>query len=322
MSSGKLEEALEAYQAALQVDPNHLPARNNFAVTLLALGRLDEAAAQFTELARLEPASPGYLCSLGGILLRQRKFAEAEAAFAEAVRRRPDFIPALTGLGRALASQGKFDEAQAQFREVLRLSPTNAKAQADLLRAQAGAGQTNAAAWLDPAETGMHEKLGLFHAQQGRLDEAVREFQEQLRLQPDAQAWYNLALARVMQGNPKEAATNYEQAVKLKPDWPIALNDLAWIRATAPQAELRDSAEAVRLGERACQLTQSREPMFVGTLAAAYAEAGRFPEAVAAAEKAIALATTAGQTAVADKNRQLIELYRAGKPFHEAERRP
>jgi hypothetical protein len=58
--------------------------------------------------------------------------------------------------------------------------------------------------------------------------------------------------------------------------------------------------------------------LFIGTLAAAYAEAGRFPEAVTTAEKAEQFATDAGLAAVAAKNRQLIELYRAGKPCHES----
>jgi hypothetical protein len=58
--------------------------------------------------------------------------------------------------------------------------------------------------------------------------------------------------------------------------------------------------------------------LFLGTLAAAYAESGRFPEAVTTAEKAEQLATTAGLTAAAAKNRQLLELYRAGKPYHES----
>ena len=55
----------------------------------------------------------------------------------------------------------------------------------------------------------------------------------------------------------------------------------------------------------------------VGTLAAAYAEAGRFPEAFRAAEKAVALATAAGQTELAEKNRQLLDMYQAGKAYHE-----
>ena len=71
------------------------------------------------------------------------------------------------------------------------------------------------------------------------------------------------------------------------------------------------------MAERACELTHYGEPLFIGTLAAAYAEAGRFPEAVTTAGKAEQLATSAGLTAVAAKNRQLLELYRAGKSYHE-----
>src|SRR5207249_10415894 len=96
-----------------------------------------------------------------------------------------------------------------------------------------------------------------------------------------------------------------------------ALNNLAWILATNPGDDLRDGPEAVRLAERACELTQRREPVLLGTLAAAYAETGRFTDAVTTAQKAIELAAAAGQKEVADKNRQLLELYRADKPFRD-----
>ena len=67
------------------------------------------------------------------------------------------------------------------------------------------------------------------------------------------------------------------------------------------------------LAERACKLTDYKEAIFVGTLAAAYAEAGRFPEAVSSAEKARSLALAAGQKEIAQKNEELLELYRAGQ---------
>ena len=120
-----------------------------------------------------------------------------------------------------------------------------------------------------------------------------------------------------MQGDLKEAAANYEQAVKLSPDWPIALNDLAWIRATAPQAELRDGAEAVRLAERACELTGGKEARFFGTLDAATAEAGRFAEAITTAEKARDLALAAGDKAIAAAAEQRLTLYRKQQPFRQ-----
>jgi len=93
------------------------------------------------------------------------------------------------------------------------------------------------------------------------------------------------------------------------------LNDLAWLLATDPTAH--DGAEAVRLAENACRVTNYREPLFIGTLAAAYADAGRFDQACVAAEKAAQVATAAGQPQVAERNQQLLQLYRAGKPFRE-----
>jgi Flp pilus assembly protein TadD len=80
---------------------------------------------------------------------------------------------------------------------------------------------------------------------------------------------------------------------------------------------LRNGAEAVRLAERACELTQHRAPVLLGTLAAAYAEAGRFQEATETAEKARALALSVGQKQVAETNAKLLDLYRAGKPYRE-----
>jgi Flp pilus assembly protein TadD len=114
-----------------------------------------------------------------------------------------------------------------------------------------------------------------------------------------------------------DAIGHYREALRLRPDWPEALNNLAWLLATHSQAEWRNGAEAVRLAERACALTGYQKAMFVGTLAAACAEAGRFAEAVKTAERAHALATAANENDLADTNQKLLERYRQGKPYHE-----
>ncbi len=92
---------------------------------------------------------------------------------------------------------------------------------------------------------------------------------------------------------------------------------MAWILATSADGAVRNGAEAVRLAERACQLTDHKQATPLGALAAACAEAGRFGGAIATAERAIALASTADNAAFADLNRQLLALYRAGTPYHE-----
>ena len=126
-----------------------------------------------------------------------------------------------------------------------------------------------------------------------------------------------VASAWAGQGKVQCAIQGYRAALALNPQSPEILNNLAWILATCPEANLRDGAEAVRLGERACELTRFQRTLMVGTLAAAYAEAGRFAEAVATAQKACALAAASGDEALAGKNRELLQLYRAGRPYHE-----
>ena len=87
------------------------------------------------------------------------------------------------------------------------------------------------------------------------------------------------------------------------PDSPAALNNLAWILAASAEATIRSGTEAVPLAKRACDLTLGREPLYLGTLAAAYAEAGQFGDSVSTAEQAIAVAENIGQRDLAKANR-------------------
>jgi hypothetical protein len=105
--------------------------------------------------------------------------------------------------------------------------------------------------------------------------------------------------------------------LQIKPDSPDVLNNLAWLLATCPDAHIRDGVQAVKYAGRACDLTHYGMTTFVGTLAAAYAEAGRYDDAVATAQKACALATAAGERELLEKNQQLLALYRAHRPYHE-----
>jgi protein O-mannosyl-transferase len=169
-----------------------------------------------------------------------------------------------------------------------------------------------------PENARSHSNLGQALAEAGRLEEGIQHLVEATRLNPEhAVAYWAIGSGRVQQGRFEEAIECYETALRLKPDYPEALNNLAWLRATHPNPRYRNGSGAVELAERSCSLTGHQEAMFIGTLAAAYAEAGRFSEAIAAGEQAAALAAAAGQKELADKNRQLLNLYRAGKPYHE-----
>ena len=105
--------------------------------------------------------------------------------------------------------------------------------------------------------------------------------------------------------------------VKLDPELALGYYNLALLRLNCPDPAIRDPKQAMSSAQRACELTGWKDPKYLDTLAAAYAEAGRFQEAVATAEMACKLAAEAGDQELLSRNQQLLELYRAGKSWHE-----
>lgn len=229
-----------------------------------------------------------------------------------------------TDLAAALQEQGDVSGAEEHFRAAVRLQPTNALPRANLIKSLMAQGKTNEVVaqydeWLqlNPSDAGVRENFGVLLAQLGQFSQAAAQFQQLVDLRPDAQSHYRLALALLLQGKAEDAIVHYQEAIRLKPDWPEPLNDLAWLLATCPRAELRKGRQAVELAERACKLTNSKEARFLGTLDAAYAEAGRFPEAITTAEQAKGLALAAGDQTIAELADQRLKLYRSGLPFHQ-----
>jgi Flp pilus assembly protein TadD len=260
--------------------------------------------------------------NLGTVSYLEGDWAEAERHFRAALDLEPADNLSRVNLALTLANQAKTDQAvqtASELRGSLGLEAHRRLGAIFLeqMKEPEAIQQYLAAVRLDPADAAVREKLGTTLAHQGRTAEASEQFAALVRLRPDAQAHYCLALSLVILGRAEEAALHYRQAIRLKPDWPEPLNDLAWMLATHARAELRKGAEAVRLAERACELSQYKEARFLGTLDAAYAEAGRFAEAVTEAELARKLALAAGDQAIAAAAAARLELYHAGHPYHQ-----
>jgi tetratricopeptide (TPR) repeat protein len=169
-----------------------------------------------------------------------------------------------------------------------------------------------------PRITDAFAAIGRLFSQQGNWAMAEKTYAAMLGDNPNEFAAHlGLAIALPHLGRGTEAAPQLQAALKNCPDSPDTLNNLAWTLATSSTPEIRDGAAAVKCAERACALTGYRETVMVGTLGAAYAEAGRFDEAVATAQKACALATGLGKTELLNINQQLLELYRQQQPYRE-----
>ena len=230
--------------------------------------------------------------SLGYTLLQKGNVDEAIAHFQKAVQIKPGYVEAYYNAGNALLQKGNVDEAITYYQKALQIIPDYTKA---------------------------CYNLGNALLQKGNVDEAIVYYQKALENHPDyAEAHNNLGNALLKQGRVNEAVTHYQKALQINPDSPDVLNNLAWLLATCPDAHIRDGVQAVKYAERACELTHYGVTVLVGTLAAAYAEAGRFDDALAAAQKACALASAAGEQDLLEKNQKLLALYRAHQPYHEA----
>lgn len=228
--------------------------------------------------------------NLGAIRAEQGRLDAAIKHFEAGVRLKPDNYKAHINLGRALAEQGKFDQAEQHFRTALRISPLDADA---------------------------HKFYGIALAGQGQFERAVLHLREALRSRPDVEAHLQMADVYRGLGKPERAIAHCRAALKLDADAPEALNNLAWLLATAEDPALRNGAQAVQLAERACARTGFKDARYLGTLAAAYAEAGRFDDAIAAAEKALDRARSTGETQLAQAIAHLLQLFRSGKAYRE-----
>jgi tetratricopeptide (TPR) repeat protein len=262
---------------------------------------------------------------LGLALFQKGKVDEAIAHYQKALQIKPDYVDAHIDLGIALSQKGSVDEAIAHYQTALQIKPDYAKAHYNLGNALLQKGKVDeaiahyqTALQIKPDAVVAHNKLGIALSQKGSVDEAIAHFQKALQINPDyAKAHYNLGSALLKKGRVDEAIIHYQKALQIKPNYLEAQNNLAWVLATAPQASLRNGHQAVQLAEQANQLVGGENPIILHTLAAAYAEAGRFSDAQRSAQKAMALARAAGQSALMEQINSELKLYAAGLPFHQ-----
>ena len=298
-------------------------------VSLIAVAAVTGAALSALPFGALRGIAPALLLTLALLTAhRARTFATEEGLWTDVLQKNPNAWPAHNNLGCIRAEHQDLVGAMQHFTASLEVNPRNAGAHANLGKALSlqnrfaeAEPHFRAALEIKPEHVDTLKAYGAALAAQGRLDEAVHHLSEAVRLKPDTDTRLQLASLLAATGHPREAVTQCRAVLVLELNSTIALNNLAWLLATSSDATVRDGAEAVRCAEQACRLTGEQEAVMLGTLAAAYAEAGRFADAVATAQKAIALAQASGNPGFANANQQLLRLYQAGRPYHEPERK-
>jgi tetratricopeptide (TPR) repeat protein len=214
------------------------------------------------------------------------------------------------------------NEAIEHFEKSLELDPESVEVHGNLVRALAQAGRLSDAAGilteilrLHPDSAAVHNTLGVALVWQKRTDEAIAYFNKALELDPRLiEAHQNLGDALSSMGRDPQALKHWLAVLDAAPNHLPALNQAARVMATDPDPSVRNGSEAVRLAERAVQLSAGREPAVLEILAAAYAESKRFPEAIETARRAIVLANDQGSPRLVETLNSAIALYQASNP--------
>jgi protein O-mannosyl-transferase len=325
LAQGRHEEAMEKFTAALKLEPEDFRGWGNMANIYSLQGKLDQAIEHYTQGLRYKPNDGRLHCNLAQALAARGQFPEAIKHFETGLALEPFYIDGYLNLGNAYLSSGHPEAAATNYLAVLQLKADVPAAHYNLGNARLSQGRLEeaikhftATTGLDPKFVDAHRQLGVALQQAGRRAEALPHLQRALALNP-ASPGVRVQLAALLAqlGQTQAAIAQYREALSLETNFPVVLNNLAWLRSTHPDAAVRDGAEAVRLAERAVELTSRNETFILGTLAAAYAEAGRFDEAVKTAEEAIQVAEKHGEKELSAKNREFLGHYRERRPWRE-----
>jgi tetratricopeptide (TPR) repeat protein len=258
-------------------------------MTLLQLRYWRNSLTLMQRVVQVEPNSYMARLMLGNALFERRDLDGALSEYEASVRLRPAYPDAWERAGVVLTEQGQPAAAVPYLLKAAELAPAWPEAQ---------------------------RRLALALLLQGKKNEAQAAYRKLASLMPPtADGLRDLADMLAEGRQYAQAVQCFKEALRLRPDFEPALNNLAMLRASCPQAEFRNGAEAVQLAEAACRLSRRRNPSFLGTLAAAYAEAGRYGDAVRTIQDALAASQASGASELVPIQTRMLGLFQAGHPY-------
>ena len=287
--AGQLREALPHLRKSIDLKWDSHEAHNNFGAAKERLGDLKTAIREYRIAIQISPYYRAAYNNLGAALGKTKQYRAALSCFQRAARLAPWDPDPYMGIGTILAETGRKAEAMRYFQMALARDPRLGKA---------------------------YYNMGVVFIDRGELEQAAGCFARAVRYAPhDSSARFNLGMCLWMMGRPGQALGQFRSVLRLRPGDAVALNATARLLATYPDGRFRNGPEAVRLAEAVCKAVGYSNHSFLATLAAAYAEVGRFQDAVRTIRLAAQLARQAGSRATAAQYELHMALFRAGRPL-------
>jgi len=320
-------EAIRECDAAIELSPASKRPRLlvDRAYWQIADRQIGAAEASYREALRLDARSTPAFTGLLSLLLGDERTNDAVTLIQETLKASPDDAAAYHGLAQCHVRLGNLTKAVEAWTRVAELLPDNVNAQRNLAvgllmlgRTEEAIAQLQQLLTRHPNDTHGRYRLAVAQSDSGRPGEAWRTVQELLASSPGFSPAYVLGAELLdQQGKGGDALHLLTDGVEKIPEGPFVLNDLAWRLATSPDATARDGAQAVHFAEKASALAGGSSPGILDTLAAAYAEAGRFDDAEKTAAEALRLAQAQNSTDIAGEIEARLVRYRAGQAYRQ-----
>jgi tetratricopeptide (TPR) repeat protein len=320
--NGNVDEAWPYYVKAVKSRPGYGRSHFNLARALRSKGQTNDAVEHYRQAIHADPRLVDAYNDLAGILAKDGKHEGAERLFRAALKLDPDSSLVRGNLAWLLDIRGKSEEALTEYRKTLRANPNdvNVNIRLGILLGKRGEIEPalqhlRRAVALKPDSASAQLNCGIAIDKLGYTKEAIPYFQRAVRLDAnDMKSRLRLATALAHLGDTAGAAAQYAEAARIDPEWQTFMLRQAWFQATAADRVDRDAQESVWAAECVYFAAQPPSAACLDTLAAAYAEAGRFTDAVATAEKALAAADKPDLRASIGGR---LALYREHKPFRD-----
>jgi len=168
---------------------------------------------------------------------------------------------------------------------------------------------------INPNNAQAYVNVGNILVKKNRNSEAVAYFNKAMRITNLPMAHYKLANVYHRLGRLDKTVVHLTELVRLNQGTVDVLNDLAWLLAAYNKAEFHDPTEAIRLAERACEISKYGNPKTLDTLSVAYASAGRFNDAIAIAKKGLVLAEARNRKDLIEKIKNRLNLYKINQSY-------
>ncbi len=239
--------------------------------------------------------------------------------FTEAIRLVPDYVTALVDRGDAYLVKKDYDKAMADFDAAVRINPKDpggyfgrgrvSYAKKDYERAISAYDE---AIRLNPHHADFYNGRGMAYRKQKKYEAAIADYTQAIKLEPKEPGhYYNRGNAYKANKEFEKAIADLNEAVRLDPKDFQARNNLALLLASCPNASLRDGKNAVQHATKACELTDWKDADMLDTLAAAYADTGKFDLAVRWAKKALDLAPDEYKEEIQSH----VDLFQSRRPY-------